>query len=293
MIEHFLGSLSPREFVETHYHKFPYVSRGAAAMVELIPNERLMGWLTHPAADVMVVRRGELREHAAPLTAPIVAACLKDGCTLVLRHAELLESDLADLAAEFQRCFGGEADVHVYWTPAEGHGFGWHFDAEDVFIFQVAGAKEYELRKNTVFPWPTRDTLPADMRYEREIMPLMRCCLAAGQCLYVPAGYWHRAMARTESVSLAIGLMSWTRLDVFDYLRFRLRHDLRWRERLPIDGTAWDGESDCRDRLRSVLQQVSAELAGRLSSDETIDDLLAWMRERSANRAGMATRQTE
>jgi 50S ribosomal protein L16 3-hydroxylase len=279
MIQQFLGNMSPREFADSHYHKFPYACHGGAAVAcGLASKEAVVRWLTQPAADVMIVRRGEQRDHASLLTPAAIVACLEEGCTLVLRHAERLDPDLAGIAAEFQRCFGGDVDVHIYWTPPGTHGFNWHFDAEDVFILQAAGAKEYELRKNTVFPWPTRDTLPADMRYEREIMPLMRCSLAAGDCLYIPAGYWHRASAISESISLAIGLMSHTRLDVLDYLRARLRGDLQWRERLPVAGAALDGDPDLRQRVRTVLAQVSADIARTLAGVEAVDDLLAWMR---------------
>ncbi len=75
-------------------------------------------------------------------------------------------------------------------------GFSWHYDAEDVFIIQTAGEKEYSLRKNTVNPWPLEETLPADMQYERELMPLMRVLLRGGDLLYIPCGYWHKAEAK-------------------------------------------------------------------------------------------------
>ena len=45
-------------------------------------------------------------------------------------------------------------------------------------LCSASGRKTYSLRKNTVNPWPLEETLPADMKYEREIMPLMQCRLA-------------------------------------------------------------------------------------------------------------------
>src|SRR5947209_3055839 len=129
-------------------------------------------------------------------------------------------------------------DVHVYCTPAGQPGFGWHYDAEDVFVLQTAGRKEWSLRKNTVNPWPLAEALPADMRHEREIMPVLRCTLAAGDWLYIPAGYWHRTRAGEESVSLSVGVLSASALDVYDFLRRQLLSSLRWRQRLPPAGGA-------------------------------------------------------
>ena len=107
------------------------------------------------------------------------------------------------VAAAFARDFAAEVNIHMYCTPGDQFGFGWHYDAEEVFIVQTTGRKLYSLRKNTVNPWPIEETLPADMRYEREITPLVRCELAAGDWLYVPSGYWHMGQSR-ETASCRI-----------------------------------------------------------------------------------------
>ena len=38
------------------------------------------------------------------------------------------------------RDFAAPVDVHLYCTPAGQPGFGWHYDAEDVFVLQTAGS---------------------------------------------------------------------------------------------------------------------------------------------------------
>src|SRR5204862_57834 len=129
-------------------------------------------------------------------------------------------------------------DVHVYCAPGASPGFGWHYDAEDVFILQTVGSKEWWLRKNTVNPWPLVEALPADMRYPREIMPVLRCHLLAGDWLYIPAGYWHRTQAGEESISLSVGVLAATAVDVYDFLRREVLASLRWRKRLPVAGRA-------------------------------------------------------
>ena len=141
-----------------------------------------------------------------------------------MRHAERHDPRILALAKDFEREFAAPVNIHIYATPGGQFGFGWHYDAEDVFILQTTGRKEYLLRKNTVQPWPLEETLPQDMRYEREIMPLMRCALEAGDWLYIPAGYWHMANAEQTAISLAIGVMSHAAIEVLDLLRSDCRN---------------------------------------------------------------------
>jgi 50S ribosomal protein L16 3-hydroxylase len=133
-----------------------------------------------------------------------------------------------------------------------------------VFVLQTCGSKEWEPRKNTVNPWPLVETLPADMRHEREIMPVLRCLLAAGDWLYIPHGYWHRTRAAEESISLSVGLRSAAALDVFDFLRGELLSSLKWRQRLPPAGAASPlGPEELSRRYRELFADLGADLDPR------------------------------
>src|SRR6185295_19696620 len=115
---------------------------------------------------------------------------------------------------------------------------------------------------NTVNPWPIEESLPADMHYEREIMPLMKCELAAGDWLYIPSGYWHMGQSRETAISLAIGVQPRTAVDPFDSLRPQLLDSLFWRQRLPVagDAAATDDEA-LRNQLADLFKQFGNELA--------------------------------
>jgi ribosomal protein L16 Arg81 hydroxylase len=103
------------------------------------------------------------------------------------------------------------------------------------------------------------------MQYEREVMPLMRTVLRAGDMLYIPCGYWHRAQATdsTETaISIAVGINSLSALDVFDLLRNELKESLIWRQRLPIGGTdKGNGSIDNREHLKQMLELLSSDIA--------------------------------
>jgi ribosomal protein L16 Arg81 hydroxylase len=118
-----------------------------------------------------------------------------------------------------------------------------------------------------VNPWPLLETLPADMRYGRELMPLIRCELQAGDWLYIPNGYWHRACANSESLSLAVGILPATGINVLDIAREQVLDSMRWRQRLPVWGTAAENEgADAAIPLRQRLTELADDLRTMLTS---------------------------
>jgi ribosomal protein L16 Arg81 hydroxylase len=81
------------------------------------------------------------------------------GIGVVIRRAERNHPDLAALAAAFVRNLPGEVHLQLFVTPAGTNNFGWHYDVEDVFIVQTAGAKDCYFRENTVDRDRPRDAL--------------------------------------------------------------------------------------------------------------------------------------
>lgn len=145
-----------------------------------------------------------------------------------------------------------------------------------MFLLQLRGSKAWQLRKNTVNPWPVGETLPADMRSQREIVPLLRCTLQAGDWLYRPAGYWHRGQALDESVSLSVGVASSTALDVYDFLRRRLLQSLLWRQRLPAAGAASPLTAEERlRRYRELFAALGRDLEAQFAGADLARDFLA------------------
>jgi ribosomal protein L16 Arg81 hydroxylase len=271
-----LGGVSIQRFVADYYQRLPYSSAGLAKpLCELGTWESLTEFLSQRAADVLVCRRNEQYAGGRPRTEHEAEQLVSDGHTLLVRHAERNDPRLATLAAAFARDFAAPVNIHMYCTPGGQFGFGWHYDAEEVFIVQTTGRKEYRLRKNTVNPWPIEETLPADMQYEREIMPLMRCELAAGDWLYIPSGYWHMGESRETAISLAIGVQPRTPIDLFDAMRAQLVDSLFWRQRLPVAGSAGNlSEKELRQHVTGLLQQLGQDLQKRLADPSNLEAFL-------------------
>ena len=228
-----LGEFPAPRFLEEHYFRLPFSRPGGArGIAPAIDWDRVRALVEAPGADVMISRRGQLAEGGD------WKSNYDRGFTITVRSAEKSDAELARLAEEFRAEFLAPVNVHLYCTPAGEHGFGWHYDVEDVFILQLEGSKRYSLRKNTVNPWPVLETMPRDLKFEREGSPVFDCRLAAGDWLYIPAGWWHLATTEQESTSLAVGLMSPTALDLVRYLEGELAKSVIWRQRLPAPGEA-------------------------------------------------------
>ena len=266
-IQELLGEIPQSVFVEQHFSKLPFaLSNSCLKFCELGSWAIVERILRQNKVDALVVRGGE-RWSANRVPAFEEARSLHiEGYTLVIRHAERHDEGLRSLADGFAADFAAPVDVHLYCTPAGQFGFGWHYDAEDVFILQTQGEKRYSLRKNTVNPWPVVEIIPDNLGYEREIMPLMNCTLTAGDWLYIPAGYWHRADSSQDSISLAVGVMSSTALDLFDHLRTQLVQSLVWRQRLPVPGTAGNSRHQLLETYQELCRELSRDLTLQLEN---------------------------
>ena len=189
----------------------------------------------------------------------------------MVRQAEKHNEELEALAMAFKNDFHAPVNIHIYATPAGKHGFSWHYDAEEVFIMQTSGQKEYSLRKNTVNPWPLIETIPKNMGYESEVMPLMRVLLSAGD--------WHKAEAHKSdetAISLALGVMSPSAIDIYNYLRARLLDSLLWRQRLPVnDATSTLSYDELVSHYRELFDQLADDLAKTLRDERFVCDFLA------------------
>jgi ribosomal protein L16 Arg81 hydroxylase len=261
------GDFGLSRFITEYLHRLPFALPAVGQSLERVGTwDSFIATLVAPGVDVMVVRQGQRHPCDTPTDSRSAQLLCGIGCTIVVRHAERHGEQLAELAKAFETTFCAPVNVHLYATPPGCQGFSWHYDAEDVFIFQTCGRKEYLLRKNTVNPWPLEETIPEDMRYERECMPLLRISLEAGDMLYIPCGYWHRTQAVESienAISLAVGVMSRSAMDLFDFLRHDLKHSLVWRQRLPIsDSSSVSKDSAQRQHL---VAQLSADLSRTLS----------------------------
>lgn len=108
-----------------------------------------------------------------------------DGATIVFQGLHRYHPPLTRLVAELELELGHPCQANAYLTPPGAQGFAVHADSHDVFVFQTAGAKQWEVH-DADGPGSVEEVL-----------------LEPGLSMYLPTGTRHAARAQ-ESVSLHV-----------------------------------------------------------------------------------------
>jgi 50S ribosomal protein L16 3-hydroxylase len=207
MFDAWLKPLTVASFSREYLRQQPFAQPDAAkSVIPLLTWETLDTLLRRVSADVLVVARGRIIERPRPRHLADLRLLMQHGIGVVLRRAGREDPALAELAVSFAHDLGGEAHIQLFVTPKDTHGFGWHYDREDVFIAQTFGKKEYFFRQNTV----TEDVLHNRIDFEpfrRELSPLGITTLIPGDWLYIPSGWWHMAKCTADSLSISTGVL--------------------------------------------------------------------------------------
>lgn len=257
--------LTSAQFVSDFFQKHPVAAAGAARFAPLGSWETIDRVIASTLCDVALVKEGRAREAPARPTVAEARAAFAEGYTIGLRHIELHDPDLAELARSFAFDLHGALNVHLYCAPKAARSYGWHCDPEEVFILQTRGTKTYQLRQNTLHPTPLEGAMPRGVRAEQESTPVATVVLREGEWLYVPAGWWHDTRADSESISISIGLLTPSWLDLLSFVGTRYAGEPTWRARLPPLGHAApipDGEKLAQARrllldLASRIEQAA------------------------------------
>jgi 50S ribosomal protein L16 3-hydroxylase len=206
MLEGWLGGVSVESFVASTLGAWPTAAPGTAAealgAVDWGTLDRVLASARKP--DVLVVARGQLLPVPAPRSLSEARALLLAGIGFVVRFAERHDAAIAALTAALERDLPGTAHAQLFITPGGSHGFGWHYDWEDVFVAQTDGVKDYYFRANTVDRTAPGDR-PDFRRFRAETSPLATARLVPGDFLYIPAMWWHMARCVETSLSISIG----------------------------------------------------------------------------------------
>ncbi|WP_413587485.1 JmjC domain-containing protein [Bdellovibrio sp. HCB274] len=161
--------------------------------------------------DCWLARNGKLPAlpelKSGSLTVEQMCSGITQGYSLVIRHAEYANKELSAIAEVFSAIFQKPIDIQLYFTPENCEGFDWHFDYEDVFVFQTFGVKEFTLRPNSF--WPDVSGQMQSSLYLNEVFTTeIKFVLSAGEFLFIPAGWWHKAKAMTPSYHISVGVLT-------------------------------------------------------------------------------------
>jgi hypothetical protein len=170
-----------------------------------------------------------------------------DGATLVFQSMHRYWAPLADYCRGLELALGHPVQANAYITPPAAQGFGAHEDEHDVFVLQSHGSKEWRVHDRHDLP-PSRP-------------PVVDAVLAAGDSLYIPAGFPHAASTRREvSVHVTIGILAVTWAAAVKEALGAVESDPAWAEPLPLRFSVEDGHFI--DVVRGRLGAMGSAVAG-------------------------------
>ncbi len=205
MLRDWIAPLSLADFRATYFQKGAWAQPGSAKGSLGTLDWDALGRVLSVGADTIVCAKGQHLPYPVPRDLDELRAYFRIGVGLGMRFCERADAGLRAVADSFHE-LPGTPQVQVFATPAETHGFGWHYDLEDVFIAQTAGVKDYYFRPNTVeadAPFPPKDF----SGFRAETSPLMTATLVPGDFLYIPSRWWHMAVCKETALSISVGLM--------------------------------------------------------------------------------------
>ncbi|WAT19029.1 hypothetical protein OZN62_05540 [Aurantiacibacter sp. MUD11] len=204
--------LSPEEFFRDYYErKYFHGTVQHAAIGELLSIDRIDEIIADselPPTSISMAKSGQSIDPAeftfanGVVDRGAVLDGFRDGATIILPQLHFADGKLYEFCLSLERAFGARTQTNIYMTPPGEHGFGVHYDDHDVFVLQVAGAKDWEI-------YGDRESLPyrgEGFRKDRDDVGQLKdqFVLEPGQCLYVPRGTAHRALTHGDEPSLHI-----------------------------------------------------------------------------------------
>lgn len=204
-------------------------------------------------------------------------AVLFEGATLVIDGVDQLHGELGVLASEIEKKLRAHVFINLYASWGVEGGFNLHWDDHEVVVLHLAGKKAWE-----VFPptrrWPLWLDV-ADASRPSDDDPHEAFDLAAGDVLYVPHGWWHRAKPTdSPSLHLTIGIPRPTGVEFLSWLTDQMRDVESFREPLPLDGDAVEGGR----RVAELLKHLGAMNPGPAMYEQFLNDIESAARPRPA-----------
>ena len=134
----------------------------------------------------------------------LVSKHLADGATINLNEVEQLDENLAAVSRAFAMAFSCRSNCNLYLSRKEVTALDTHFDPTDVFVLHLSGRKRWKIYDQR-FEAPAyvdgyqQASFPKEYHEAHKGRVLLQPTLSPGDVLYIPAGYYHDAMALTDS----------------------------------------------------------------------------------------------
>jgi ribosomal protein L16 Arg81 hydroxylase len=200
---------------------------------------------------------------------------LAEGATINLNEVEQLDDNLAAISAMFAMAFNARSNCNLYLSRREVVAFPSHFDPTDVFVLHVAGKKRWRIYERP-FEAPAyadgynNGSFPDAYHEANKGRVLTQVSLAPGDLLYIPAGYYHDALAESDvSLHLTFSLEQVRGLVTTEILESLLAADPVFRKPLPDPDDISAHDEHIRmlaERIRDAL--CEPEIAAQIRAQQ-------------------------
>jgi bifunctional lysine-specific demethylase and histidyl-hydroxylase NO66 len=196
----------------------------------------------------------------------LIGNLVQEGVSIVANKIELANPSVARFCRMMEKSFSHPFQANAYFTPPESRAFNVHFDDHDVFVIQICGSKSWKIYNRPVVN-PLRGTYfdrskdsCGAMTFEAE--------LETGDCLYIPRGVLHEAIATHESsLHLTVGILVYTWAEfILESLSEVILREECVRAALPL-GILSLGESS--QEAHHVFRQLTSLLASKVDFEST------------------------
>jgi ribosomal protein L16 Arg81 hydroxylase len=196
------------------------------------------------------------------------------GDTIRLIGVEKFWPPVNSLIIALQDALDTSAGVNFFLTPAHSQAFPLHFDNTDAFIIQLEGSKRWQI-------WGPTYENPIDsdlsQRYvltrmekdETKLKLLEDIVLESGDVLYLPRGFYHKALAQDElSLHLTVSLHPLSWLDFFKQaLELAALEEPELRESLP---PRFIRSQHAQPSMRATFERMLKGFLGNVSFEGTL-----------------------
>ena len=133
-----------------------------------------------------------------------VQGLIARGATVVLNYIEALLPGIRGTSAALASATGAPVSVSLFASWQKVQGYNVHFDTQNVFALQAVGRKTWRIYANRVenparIPGFDSASVPAEEADRRKGPLLLEVTLEPNDLLYVPAGFYHQAIAETDA----------------------------------------------------------------------------------------------
>jgi ribosomal protein L16 Arg81 hydroxylase len=161
----------------------------------------------------------------------IIRLC-QGGATFIIDGIERYVASIRDTVAELADELGEHVQANLYCSWPGVKGFALHYDWHEALMIQIEGSKAWRVFEPTI----ESPIEPCRKHLTRPTQPpYCRVTLRRGDCLYIPRGHWHDAVAEEEpSVHVTISIPCRTGLAFIAWLADQLKDSVTWRQNAPL-----------------------------------------------------------